>query len=211
MKQTVVVSGAVLKVTLTDGSPVSIRLLTPTDRAHLLDGFGKLSAASRRSRFFSAMPVFNDDLLNRLADLDGFRHVAVGAFHDTDEIGNGIGVARSIQLDATEPAELAVTVIDDYHGRRIGELLLRVLIAVWQEQLRQRLQEQLGDNMFVASILRENRAAVKTFRRLGAITQTDPDDPTIVLAQFAGSAISRPEGWPTELTERVCEFARAVS
>jgi GNAT superfamily N-acetyltransferase len=204
-----------LHVDLSDGSIVRIRRVTPDDRDALVKGFNRLSKQSRYTRFFTPMPTLSGPILDRLADLVGHRHVAIAAFSDGESDSGdtvegrgsglfcasdtGLGVARAIQETAGAPAELAVTVVDDVHGRGIGELLLRVLLAVMRE---------MGVESFRASALRDNTAMLKTFSKLGAQVRTDPDDPTVKIVELSFAHLLPAEKWAPGFEAEVLSFAR---
>jgi GNAT superfamily N-acetyltransferase len=194
-----------LHVSLSDGSAVRLRRVTPNDRDALVAGFDQLSKESRYSRFFSPMPTLSGHLLDQLADLVGHCHVAIAAFEDRGEgavVNPGLGLARAIQAHAGEPAELAVTVIDDAHGHGIGELLLRVLVVVMNE---------MGVNTFSASALRSNGSMLKTFAKLGARAHADPGDPSVMLVELHVAELSPAALWAPELETEILAFARSVA
>jgi hypothetical protein len=187
-----------LSVRLEDGSCLQIRLVTPADRAHLVDGFARLSKQSRYTRFFSYIPSLDGPVLDNLADLSGHLHVAVGAFAGNDDLGHGVAVARAIQPASGEPAELAITVVDGAQGMGLGELLLHILVVVGTK---------LGVTAFTATTLRENHPAGKAFRKIGAKTTPDPEDMAISLATMDSGDLKKLTGWPPELDEEIQRFA----
>ena len=123
-------------VELDDHTPIRLRLGTSDDRDELAAGFARLTPESRIGRFFTGMPRLSELFLDHLVDVDESRHVAIVAqdmsrMSDVDgqSKGLGVGVARYIVSNTDETrAELAVAVIDEYHGRGIGHLLLDALI-----------------------------------------------------------------------------------
>lgn len=121
---------------LTDGTPVLIRLLQPADRELLRQGFEALSPDTRRLRFFGAKTQLTDAELAQLTQLDGINHFALGAVREGPhgEV-EGLGVARFVR-DPRNPevAEAAVTVKDTAQGRGLGTLLLRRLAAAARER-----------------------------------------------------------------------------
>jgi len=87
---------------------------------------------------------------DRLAAVDGRRHVAVAAFAGTEPIG----IARLIALNGPDPvgprAELAVEVVDAWQRRGIGGRLVQSVVL---------LGRSVGHTGIVADILAENIAA----------------------------------------------------
>ncbi len=134
---------------LRDGTTVHLRLLRPTDKKLLREGFDRLSPDSRYRRFFSAKTHLTEDELRYLTELDGETHVAIGAArYDEDGAELGLGVARIVRLaDRPDTAEFAVAVVDDAQGQGLGSLLFQRLMAAAKERGVRRLRlEILGSN-----------------------------------------------------------------
>lgn len=164
-------------VTLDDGTPLRLRLGTPDDRAALVAGFERLSSESRVRRFFTGMPKLSPLFLDRLLDVDRERHVAIAAEDlsrpsDVDGTpGLGVGVGRYIRNDDDPSmAEMAVAVIDEYHGRGIGRILLDTLVDHALDH---------GITTFTASVMSTNTPMLSLLMSMGAHPQLDLDDPTI--------------------------------
>jgi GNAT superfamily N-acetyltransferase len=129
------------RVDLPDGSEVIIRPLRPQDKPLFV-------AAALTARG-----------LELFTDLDHSNHEALGAFEP--RTGAGLGVARYLRnAERPHSAEAAVAVIDSWHGRGLGGVLLRRLCA-----------RALADGIetFTASLLTENRSMLHLFGRLGAV------------------------------------------
>ncbi|MCA9713907.1 MAG: GNAT family N-acetyltransferase [Myxococcales bacterium] len=142
---------------LRDGSRVELRLVRPTDKGLLVEGFAGLSPQSRYQRFLTAKPRLTTRELAYLTELDGARHLAIGAL-TRDERGreHPLGVGRLvIEGDTGAIAEPAVTVIDAAQGRGLGSLLLQRLIAAARER---------GVRRFACDVLASNRAALALLR-----------------------------------------------
>lgn len=115
-------------IALRDGWRVRIRQGRETDRDLLLRGFARLGPDSRYRRFLSPMSELSDSTVRYLTAIDHHDHEAMIALDE--ETGEGIGVARYVRdPDHADAAEVAVTVIDDWQGRRLGTLLLEVVSA----------------------------------------------------------------------------------
>jgi GNAT superfamily N-acetyltransferase len=156
-----------IEVALRDGGPVRIRPITPDDKDHILDGFRRLSPESRYRRFLSPIDELTPDMLGDLTEVDYVDRFAYVAFAlDVPGAPLGIGVARYVRLEA-EPrvAEAAVTVVDDYHERGLGTLLLRALGAVALEN---------GVERFRAYALDSNRPLQELAASLGAEIHHEP-------------------------------------
>src|SRR3954464_6303165 len=92
---------------------VRIRPIRIEDQALLSDGFARLSAQSRRLRFFVSKKRLTSAELRYLTDVDHHNHEALVAVRRFG--GRGIAVARFIRDPRDrDAAELAVTVADEW-------------------------------------------------------------------------------------------------
>lgn len=185
--ETTVPHGSVLVTTRT-GLEVLLRQARPTDEAALRAGFEHLSSDSRYMRFFTAVPRLSGSLLHQLTDLDGRYKIAIAAFDPSqpsevvpDDIapdGYGIAVARVIQPDPDVPvAELAIAIIDDYHGAGLGNILMTALIVVAHSRGIERMQ---------AFVLSTNTAMIRLLHRYGAYEiHLDPQDAGVRSLEFS--------------------------
>jgi RimJ/RimL family protein N-acetyltransferase len=143
---------------LRDGSTVMVRPVQPADASLLADGFARLSERSRRMRFLGRKDNLTVAELRYLTCIDHHDHEALGALSPD---GHGIGVARYIR-DGEDPAraELAVTVVDEWHGRGLGTTLLALLSD------RARAE---GVDRFTATVASDNIASIRLLRSAGGI------------------------------------------
>jgi GNAT superfamily N-acetyltransferase len=146
-------------VELSDGQRVCLRLMRPSDKQMLLEGFERLSPDSRYARFMAPKSKLSEAELRYLTEVDGVDHFAMGAIRRhlvaKDE---GIGIARFVRLhERPDTAEPAVTVADDYQGKGLGSVLLQRLIeAAWERDIR----------WFVTELLAENKASRRLIEAL---------------------------------------------
>lgn len=141
---------------LRDGTPVRLRPLLAEDKVELARAFARLSPQSRYQRFFSPVLELSPQMLAYFTELDYVHHFAWGAFALAEADAPLIGVARYIRVaDAPHSAETAVAVIDEYHRRGLGQLLLRALAEVAVEH---------GIRHFVGDALWENRPILRLLR-----------------------------------------------
>ena len=147
-------------VALRDGSRVLIRQVQPADAPLLADGFTRLSPQSRRMRFLARKDQLSAAELRYFTDVDHHNHEALGALDQMD--GRGVGVARYIR-DADDPhaAEIAVTIVDDWHGRGLGtELLTQLSRRARAEGIHRFTALVAADNQAIAGLLRKMCACV---------------------------------------------------
>ena len=132
-------------VNLSDGTPVTLRLVIPADKPLLERGMDNFSPESRFHRFlFAKLKLTNADL-RYLTEIDGVDHFSIGALN---QAGNGMGVARFVRFgDDREVAEPAIAVLDEYQNKGLGCILFRRLMAATQER---------GIKRFRGSILSRN-------------------------------------------------------
>lgn len=165
----------VVELTTRAGLTVRIRQARKSDDVTLRAGFAHLSDDSRYTRFFTAVPRLSGSLMRQLTDLDGHHRLAFAVFDPArdSEIGGadgfGIAVARFIRPDPAIPvAELAVAIIDEYHGNGLGQLLLAGLIVA---------AEKHGIEQLQAFVLATNLAMIRLLASHGAreLVVEEPD------------------------------------
>jgi RimJ/RimL family protein N-acetyltransferase len=156
-------------VQLSDGSEVVVRAVRPEDKPLFVEGWSQLSDHSVYSRFLASRPVLNVDELAFFTEIDHVDHEAIGALDPAS--GNGVGVARYVrEHDRPHVAEAAVTVVDAWQHKGLGGKLLRRLCARATEN---RIR------VFSASLFATNEAMLALFERLGELSVTRRDGPTL--------------------------------
>ncbi|HZB02911.1 MAG TPA: GNAT family N-acetyltransferase [Actinomycetota bacterium] len=159
------VRGRTSVMSLRDGSRVKIRPVLPGDKQRFLDGFARLSPASRYRRFLSPIDELTPEMLRIFTEVDYRDHFAYVALLSDEPNEPGIGVARYVRVpDDPVAAEAAVTVIDEYQGRGLGTLLLEALGAVALEN---------GIRRFSGVALAENAAIREVLESMGARVRFD--------------------------------------
>jgi GNAT superfamily N-acetyltransferase len=144
---------------LRDGTEIVVRMLRPTDRDLLREGFERLSPESRYARFFGPKDTLTDDELRYLCEIDQESHVAIGAA--THDGKRGLGIARFIRV-ADGEAEAAIAVADEMQGRGLGRLLFLRLCAAARER---------GITMFKCEVLGTNAGMKHLLDAIGAERQ----------------------------------------
>ncbi|WP_414638260.1 GNAT family N-acetyltransferase [Actinomycetospora sp.] len=147
-------------VVAADGVTAHLRPISPGDADAVVDFHSRLSERTRYYRYFSPYPTIPARDLRRFVEVD--HHDSVGlVLWLGDEI---IAIGRYVRLrpdeegGSADAAEVAFVVRDDHQGRGLGSILLEHLAAA---------AEEVGITRFVAEVLAENRAMVRTFRQAG--------------------------------------------
>lgn len=161
---------------------LTIRPLAPQEAGPLQAVFQDLSARSRQLRYHTPLAALRPAMVRHLTDVDPSRHVALVATLG----GRPVGIGRWLR-DPFRPteAELAVEIIDRWHGAGIGT-------AIAAEAARH--ASRAGVQTFVAHIDPVNSAARAWARALGATP--NPDDPDQVRLAVSALAPGLPRHHP---------------
>jgi RimJ/RimL family protein N-acetyltransferase len=154
---------------LDDETTVELRTVQPEDARALATGYQQLSEHSAYTRFHTLYAELSLDQLDYFTRLDHHDHEAIGAvLPGTDE---GLGIARYVR-DTDDPthAEVAVTVVDAWQGRGLGEGLL--------DALARRAREE-GVTCFTADVLSDNLSMLGLMRHVGTVTLDRDAETTI--------------------------------
>jgi RimJ/RimL family protein N-acetyltransferase len=152
-------------VTLRDGTRALVRPIRPDDKQRLVDGLERLSPESRYRRFLRPVTSLSERELRYLTEIDYVNHFAWVAVAADVEDQPGLGVARYVR-DPKDPevAEAAVAVIDDYQGKGVGTVLLRMLTATALNN---------GIRTFRGWVLGDNVEMLRPLERVGARRRAD--------------------------------------
>lgn len=196
------------QVTLRDGTDAFVVPLERTDRATLAAEFDSLSPESQRRRFLAPVRHLSDAMLAHLVDdVDGTNHIALVLCAETSpDVYDPIALARLVRYtDASEAADLAVTVKDAWQGRGVASVLLSVLMR----------RRPAGVHRIVTEVLRDNPASLAMLRRLGPLSLRDggsgvysvvvelesaPAEPPAEPATGAATDAAAPAGRPAPVT-----------
>ncbi len=125
------------EITLAGSRRLRLRIIQPTDKQQLAEGFQRLSTESRYRRFFNYKRTLTPDELHHFTEFDSLNHLAIGAFelNEAGVEGTVVGVARFIRSpDRADRAEFALVISDDRQGLGLGRLLLERLLAAAAER-----------------------------------------------------------------------------
>ncbi len=141
------------------GARIFLRPLKLTDEALLRDLFYKLSAESVHYRFFQLIRTMPHKKLQEFLRVDYQADMALVALTSSaEEDTEMIGIAHYLKDPATNFAESAFLVRDDWQGRGVGAHLMRALTDAAQRQ---------GIAGFTADVLSDNQRMLRVFHKCG--------------------------------------------
>lgn len=146
---------------LDGGEPVLVRPIGQHDAARMRAGIAALSDHSRYLRFFNGSQTMPDHVIAELCDADGWKHIAWGAIDPAAPGEPAIGAVHAIRRGVSREAELALAVLDAWHGKGLARLLLTGVIAD---------ARAAGITQLTAETFAENRPARQLFRSLGGLS-----------------------------------------
>jgi acyl-CoA synthetase (NDP forming)/RimJ/RimL family protein N-acetyltransferase len=154
-------------VLLRDGRTAHIRPIRPDDAGLLVEFYGRVSDESKYYRFFSPMPTLSERDVTRFTQVDHHDRVALILTLSEEMIAVG-------RYDVVEPgeAEVAFLVEDRHQGRGIAQVLLEHLAQAGRER---------GIERFVAEVLPDNKAMIRTFEDAGYRLVSDYDEGVVTL------------------------------
>lgn len=158
---------------------VRVRRMTRSDVAALDDAFTGLSERSRFLRYHSATPRLTARMRRALLDLDGTRHLAHVAEVTAGDGIRAIGIARLLDLGDGR-AEVAVEVVDAWHRRGVGSLLLA---SIGREA------DRLGYIEMHAEVLPENRPMRRLLGQVSPDAVVDRGDGTLRIRDWVGATV----------------------
>jgi GNAT superfamily N-acetyltransferase len=145
-----------VRETLNDGSPVTIRAARPDDKERIVTAFAALAPDSIYARFFHAKTELSEQELRQLTEIDHVSAVVLLATIEAPPHETLIGLGRYVASEGS--AEVAFVVADNYGGRGIAGRLLHHLGLT---------ARQHGIAKFEADVLEDNAAMLAVFRESG--------------------------------------------
>lgn len=169
-----------VRETLNDGSPVTIRAVRPDDKERIVTAFLALGPRSIYARFFYAKTGLSEQELRQLTEIDYVSAVVllvtIGAQPQETVIGLGRYAATG------RDAEVAFVVADGYVGRGIAGRLLHHLTHIARENGMAKFEaDVLADNAPMLAVFRDSGLPMTT-THAGGVTHvtlllcTDPSD-----------------------------------
>ncbi len=160
----------VKRISLKDGTEVTLRPIRPED-ADMEQAFVKsLSEDSRYFRFMDALRELPKSLLVRFTQLDYQREMAIIALVGTGDQEKEIGVARYTTSPDAESCEFALVIADDWQGRGLGKALMQYLMQIASNR---------GLKVMEGEVLANNSNMLSLMASLGFDAKTAPEDPAI--------------------------------
>ncbi|MBS0376336.1 MAG: GNAT family N-acetyltransferase [Proteobacteria bacterium] len=162
---------------LADGTRVYLRPLREADLAHAQQYFDELSEETKYLRFMTPTPNLSAETL---ASVAGALHEARAGItvalveHDGEQ--HLIGGARVVPTERRGCCEFALSIVDAWQGRGLGQVLLREAV---------RLARRLRYHRIEGSVLTINTKMLKVAQRLRFHLQVDPHDPSVTTVSRA--------------------------
>ncbi|NEQ96620.1 MAG: bifunctional acetate--CoA ligase family protein/GNAT family N-acetyltransferase [Cyanothece sp. SIO2G6] len=148
---------------LADGTPTTIRPLSPEDEPLVVNFHKTLSEESVYFRYFHLINLrtrVSHERLTRICFLDYDREIALVSDYYNPETGQHeiLGIGRLSKLHGRNEAEFGMLVSDRHHSQGLGSKLLQLLIEIGREEGLERIS---------ATILPDNRAMQHICDKLG--------------------------------------------
>ncbi|HSM93053.1 MAG TPA: bifunctional acetate--CoA ligase family protein/GNAT family N-acetyltransferase [Anaeromyxobacteraceae bacterium] len=160
------------RVTLKDGSEVTLRPVRPGDEAAHSDFVSRLSPEDSHFRFFHTVRTMPRTELARLTQIDYDREMAFVATRPAPGGGaETIGVVRTVADGENETAELSIVVRSDLKRRGLGSHLLRKAIDWCHSR---------GTRELAGDVLAENESMLELTRHFKGFAISDSDEQGIV-------------------------------
>jgi acetyltransferase len=150
-------------VTLQDGTTVRLRPIRPEDEPDLSALYARLSPETAYQRFFTVMARLPPSWAHTFANVDYERRMAIVAVSPDNGL---IAVARYDLDEASNEAEIAIVVQDQWQGKGLGTMLMAELLGY---------AEAKGIRRFRADVLTENHRMLDLLGRLTRVLERRTD------------------------------------
>jgi len=142
---------------------VLFRPVKVTDDALLKDLFYSLSDQTILRRYFTLFHYLPHERRQQELNLDSRKRMGLAAFLENQDRVEMIGFAQYVVDPATDLAEMAFVVRDDWQGKGIGWHLVQRLVAIARD---------VGIKGLSATVIADNRSMLHLFQKLGLRMQT---------------------------------------
>ena len=164
----------VQRLTLRDGSEVTIRPIRPDDAAIEQAFVRNLSDESRYYRFLDTLRELTPRMVSHFTQVDYDRHMALIAVTGHAGAETQVGVVRYIADDDRAGAEFAIVIADDWQHRGLGTKLLQALIAAARDG---------GIPLLRGDVLASNHKMLAMMAKLGFREHLDEQDPRMTCVE----------------------------
>lgn len=161
----------VQRITLADGSAVTIRPIRPEDAEIEQEFVRNLSDESRYFRFLDALRELSPRMLSHFTRVDYDRHLALIAVTEREGRETQIAVARYVVSDDRERCEFAIVVANDWQQTGLGTRLMRALMAA---------ARGAGVRIMHGGVLAGNAKMLALMAKLGFNARFDQNDPRMM-------------------------------
>ncbi len=158
----------VQRLTLGDGTPVTIRPIRPEDAGIEQEFVRNLSDESRYFRFMDTVRELSPRMLTHFTQVDYERHMALIAVTGDKGREVEVAVARYVADDDLRGCEFAIVVADDWQHKGLGTRLLQALMTA---------ARSTGLRVMHGKVLAANHKMIALMARLGFSVHFDEEDP----------------------------------
>jgi acyl-CoA hydrolase/RimJ/RimL family protein N-acetyltransferase len=144
--------------TLKDGTEIFFRPVKPSDEPALADMLYSLSEESVRTRYYSHTTAFPHRHVQKFTNVDYRRDIAIVGLVPSVSGDQVVAIAQYFLDPATQAAEIAMVVQDEWQQRGMGTFLLKYLTQIARGR---------GVKRFIASVLPENKVMLAIFHNSG--------------------------------------------
>ena len=149
-------------VTTTDGTPVFVRAIRPSDAERLIAFYDRLGEQTAYQRFFTVMKRLPPDWARMLAEVDYVKRLALVAEVARPEGPELVAVARYEPTGRPDTVEVAFVVQDRWQNKGLGTALLYDLLRAVQAR---------GFHRFSAYVLAGNRRMLDLIGRFTTVVE----------------------------------------
>jgi len=157
------------KMTTKDGQKLLARPIMPTDEEMLSDMFYDLSDQAVINRFFSMLKSMPHRQLQEFCVIDYEKEMSFVVIRGARPRQKVVGLGSYHLNPATQRAEIAFLVADEWQGKGIGTFLMQALVKV------AKTKKIKG---FTAEVLRDNVAMIALMHKSGVPATSQPADGT---------------------------------
>ncbi len=151
---------------LKDGSQAFMRPLKISDEPLVRDLFYQLSPSSIHSRFFQMLKAIPHEKLQEFLRVDYESDMALVVLTESGENAAMVAIAHYRKNPATNFAEAAFLVRDDWQGKGVGTALMNALVDAARSR---------GIAGFTADVLMENHGMLRIFHKCGHAVESELD------------------------------------